>query len=427
MRKLLFGAVFAVMLVLLVSSVSATLGVDWTQVTASAPGWDFRGGSTGAVSRDNQLFSLDSRGGGVSSSSDGLTWTPVSSGAGWGDSRQYFGVAAFDGKFWVLGGYNPVGYVLNDVWSSPDGSTWTRVTANAASGKRYGAGVVVFDNKLWMLGGFNGTDYLNDVWSSPDGATWTEVTGSASWPARLIPAAVAFDSKLWVLGGVNTGGLLTDVWSSPDGVTWTEATATPGWDGGGLGAGAFNGQLWALGDTVYSSSDGINWTQTVGEPWVSLSGLPPTINVLETNDTLWALGDGVLQDGDGFWTIHRHFVYSSQGVACNPSWSCSSHRACSGGVERCTGVTDAHTCGLQFVDAYSTYDVVCASGGSTAPKVPLNPLGSGGGVGGGAGAAPAQPILVPQSALGQPSGGNANVLSSWMNAIANFFKSIFGG
>jgi hypothetical protein len=66
---------------------------------------------------------------------------------------------------------------------------------------------------MWVMGGNDsGGDYLNDVWSSPDGTNWTQVTAAAPWSPRHA-TAVVFNGQMWVLGGARNGSGLNDVWS----------------------------------------------------------------------------------------------------------------------------------------------------------------------------------------------------------------------
>ena len=87
------------------------------------------------------------------------------------------------------------------MWSSSDGVTWTRATADA--GFRAGEfSAVVFNSLMWVLGGWiyqNGFVYKNEVWSSSNGVTWT-YRGNAQWTAREDPDVVVFNSKYVLLG-----------------------------------------------------------------------------------------------------------------------------------------------------------------------------------------------------------------------------------
>ena len=75
-------------------------------------------------------------------------WTP----------RQYHEVAVFDGRMWVLEGWNQTN--RNDVWHSADGVTWDELP-NTPWRPRHAASVFVHDNALWIVAGNN---MESDVW-----------------------------------------------------------------------------------------------------------------------------------------------------------------------------------------------------------------------------------------------------------------------
>jgi hypothetical protein len=67
---------------------------------------------------------------------------------------------------------------------------------------------------MWIIGGYN-VDNLNDVYSSPDGITWTRVLsdGHAQWSRRFRHQCLVFDSKMWIIGGYSVDNL-NDVWNN---------------------------------------------------------------------------------------------------------------------------------------------------------------------------------------------------------------------
>nr|WP_319375087.1 hypothetical protein [uncultured Methanoregula sp.] len=149
----------------------------------------------------------------VWSSSDGSNWTKVTGNASF-SARRDMGVIVYNNRLWVIGG-GSFGNLKGDVWSSPDGSNWTRVTDNAAFGPRYGKGVAVLNNRLWLIGGTGDSDYTDlatgytyldeggseDVWSSEDGKTWNLVTSEAPFGRLELTSVATFDHKLWIVGG----------------------------------------------------------------------------------------------------------------------------------------------------------------------------------------------------------------------------------
>lgn len=115
--------------------------------------------------------------------------------------------------------------------------SWTQLTKKADWPKRWDHTSLSYDGRLWVIGGYNpgkvsGDTYLEDVWSSEDGVNWKEETASAPWLGRRGHASVVFDDgrgdAMYVIGGfvVNeeTGyrEYSNDVWRSVDGANWTQ-------------------------------------------------------------------------------------------------------------------------------------------------------------------------------------------------------------
>jgi hypothetical protein len=89
------------------------------------------------------------------------------------------------GRIWAMGGYYPHWGSYSDVWSSSDGSYWTRVTSNAGWRPRTGHSVVVHDGKIWVLGGeyVDSKNYIHD----PMNDVWYSIMPTAVHPWRLYP------------------------------------------------------------------------------------------------------------------------------------------------------------------------------------------------------------------------------------------------
>ena len=119
----------------------------------------------------------------------------------------------------------------NDVWSSPDGTNWTEVTASATSSRKFtareGHSSAVVGSDIYVIGGSQSGSLKNDVWKSVNnGAAWSRVTvnsASSVFSARQNHGSVVLGGALYVIGGRSaTGGvrgftLLNDVWKSTDG------------------------------------------------------------------------------------------------------------------------------------------------------------------------------------------------------------------
>jgi hypothetical protein len=256
-------------------------------------------------------------------------WQKVTGNAAWA-ARDGAGALVFDGKLWLLGGWNPQDTVHfprktnNEVWSSSDGAHWTRVKPNtfidggfdpAADWEgRHTAGYVVHQGRMWIVGGdpLQG-HYQNDVWSSADGKTWTHVNANhpVPWGPRALHCTLAHDGKIWVMGGQTLPQFAAaaqryyqDVWNTTDGVHWQRIETTgPCWSPRGMigGSAVFQGRMWILGGGVYdtptkaerefyndvwSSVDGVRWEQvTTNAAWAPRQ----YHDVAVFDDRLWVL------------------------------------------------------------------------------------------------------------------------------------------
>lgn len=213
------------------------------------------------------------------SSPDGKTWSLVQKEAPWKYSDLPM-TLAFKDRMWVLGGwYNgrlPGHGASAEVWSSTDGKTWEKATDRAGWSPRLAAGAVVFKDRMWVLGGsenyYFGDDksLKNDVWSSADGKTWRQETAAAPWPARAYHQAVVHDGKIYVFGGGNyvpKYEAMNDVWSSSDGLHWEKVTDHAPWSPRlWFSAVTYRGHIWVIGG--WSNNPSRNWPDV----WYSKDG-----------------------------------------------------------------------------------------------------------------------------------------------------------
>jgi len=216
--------------------------------------------------------------------------------------RDGAGFVVLNDTLYMLGGWNPGQFpfapTTNEVWSSTDGATWIQVHADTRADwePRHMAGWVAFKGQLWIVGGdANSGHYQSDVWSSPDGTTWTKITNAAPWGPRVLHYTVVYDGRIYVMGGQTMREMIpgatspdifySDVWSSSDGVTWEKLTSDAPWGPRGIicGSVVFNDRMWVIGggtywsadpdragagsNQVWSSVDGVNWKLESTAPW----------------------------------------------------------------------------------------------------------------------------------------------------------------
>jgi hypothetical protein len=220
-------------------------------------------------------------------------------------ARDQFGVAAYNGYMYVLGGlasastgdcttgtYQCSGVFYDSISSTGVlGGTWTASTSfptsNPTMPARDGLGAFIFDGYLYALGGYgatatgdcaSGSNYCSGVFEAPVNANgtignWaqtTSFTGGSTMPARQDFASVAYQENsyypyIYVLGGLaatstgdctGTSNLCSGVWVAPInsegqiGSSWIATTAfttTSMPARAQFGTVAYNGYIYVLG------------------------------------------------------------------------------------------------------------------------------------------------------------------------------------
>lgn len=285
MRRLSFVGVMGCWLGLALVAVAAEgTSPGWVRVTEKAE-FRARDSSGEVVFRDQMWLlggwfdSYEAPPRDVWSSADGKTWQLVEKEAPWKHSDLPMTVT-FNDKMWLMGGwYNgrlPGHSASSEVWSTDDGKSWTQVTEKAGWTPRIAAASVVFHDKMWILGGTENyyfgdeSSLKNDVWSSPDGKTWTQTTADAGWAPRAYHQAAVLNDKIYVFGGGNyvpTYESRNDVWSSSDGITWEQETEHAPWSPRlWFSATTYRDHLWVIGG--WSNGPARNW----GDLWYSKNG-----------------------------------------------------------------------------------------------------------------------------------------------------------
>ena len=95
----------------------------------------------------------------VWSSTDGATWTPLTTSAPWPlNQTSGYKAAVLGGRIYVL--------VNNDVWSSSDGITWTSENAVAPFGTQFNGGWIAINGALHYVAGTVDGVTSNDIYKS---------------------------------------------------------------------------------------------------------------------------------------------------------------------------------------------------------------------------------------------------------------------
>jgi hypothetical protein len=170
----------------------------------------------------------------VWSTADGSNYTQLTSAAAFG-AKTFVRIAKIGSTMYYLGGQDSAGTYDNSVYSSTDGITWTLVTTTpswggVAAALRTRYAVCSFSGRLWVMGGLVNGVRKNDVWYSSDGNTWTQATASAAWSIRTDPNVftIAGGAIMALVGGADGGGQIYSVYTTVDGATWTVGTAVTG-------------------------------------------------------------------------------------------------------------------------------------------------------------------------------------------------------
>jgi len=150
----------------------------------------------------------------VWSSADGVHWQKAATvRPAWPTRGMIGGSMVFKGRMWILGGgtYDtpkfPQRKFYNDVWSTADGVHWKQHVPAAPWKARQYHDVAVFDGKMWVMEGWNQRN-RNDVWYSSDGENWRELPGTP-WNPRHAASVFVYDGALWMVAGNN---MEKDVW-----------------------------------------------------------------------------------------------------------------------------------------------------------------------------------------------------------------------
>ncbi len=150
----------------------------------------------------------------VWSSPDGVEWEKMDvRRPAWPSRGMIGGSVVFKGRIWILGGgaydtpRTPQRKFYNDVWSSADGIHWERRLKHAPWHPRQYHDVAVFDGRMWILEGWNKHN-RNDVWFSADGVTWQELPHTP-WKPRHAASVFVHHDSLWMVAGNN---MERDVW-----------------------------------------------------------------------------------------------------------------------------------------------------------------------------------------------------------------------
>jgi len=262
---------------------SLPAAATWGKLVTAGGGLYYVGGQTtsAATSASNKVY--------YATVSSGVpTWGPsTGSTNNLPAARTQAGVAVWNNRIYVVGGYASGGTVQATVYYSPVlsagdiGSTWF-TGANNITIARAGAALVAYANNLYVLGGYDGANYLNDTQFAGIGykvgtfqQAGTTVTGSGTqnW-------TTAADANM--------------VFQYPDGTTATVQSVT---------------------DTTHLVVN-VSRTYASGTSYVILDGSVGSVGGWTPSTSL----PGPLRDADGFAANGYIYLIGGRNVAsCTPS------------------------------------------------------------------------------------------------------------
>jgi len=209
-------------------------------------------------------------------STDGRSWDRVESEVLGGEFAQEMNAIAVDNGTLVAGGWDGGFWAM---WTSPDGLIWERDDPEVFSEDYLLVNDVLPSGPGFIAVGEAGAGYGETsaaVWTSEDGSAWSRVPHDeyifGGPNQQTMTGIVSGDSSLTAVGwDIDGFGI---VWTSPDGVTWSRVADT---GGNGLGGGLLSvavsdGRLFTIGwsgedsmDTLWASDDGAAWTVVTDE------------------------------------------------------------------------------------------------------------------------------------------------------------------
>lgn len=141
---------------------------------------------------------------------------------------DYFRVVNFKNKLWLIGPNS------NYIFSSKDGLKWNKVKVKTGFAPREKFAIAVYKNKIFIAGGVQVQEreicglkkqlyfVLNDVWSSSNGSKWKLERSHADWNNRSSHHLFVYKGNLTLIGGSTYGRNYYDMWVSNDGRDWKQ-------------------------------------------------------------------------------------------------------------------------------------------------------------------------------------------------------------
>lgn len=153
---------------------------------------------------------------------DGVKWNKLCDGVNSFSKRDSLVLLVHDNCLYVIGGYDGSGY-FSDVWMSRDGTKWTRVKETAFLPARDDHAAFSLNGRIYLVGGDDSATaktYMDDVWMSPDGTTWTRIKNDYARVQRTVPAYCVFNNRMHLINGYDGTTRFDTASISADGEHW---------------------------------------------------------------------------------------------------------------------------------------------------------------------------------------------------------------
>ena len=193
--------------------------------------------------------------GAVVTSTDGQAWTPIVP-----FTTVDLNSVAWSGDRFMAAGYSTTGAnaYYGEVWSSPDGLTWTLVYRSPTQ-YQIMFNSIAYGNGLWVAVGesWSWPTYRHVFVSADNGATWSSGSLPYDWP--YVPKIAFGEGKFAVVCMYCGDGYQGAVFTSGDGLAWdTNVAWALYWDGThDISYG--NGMFLSTGPSIVRSDDGTAW------------------------------------------------------------------------------------------------------------------------------------------------------------------------
>ncbi|CAA0121673.1 Uncharacterised protein [BD1-7 clade bacterium] len=189
---------------------STNEGQAWQKTTETPASFPPRWGHT-LVSHNGKMIMTGGTDGETTfsdiwSSTSGEGWSLVSDDAPFGALKNH-NMNSFNGKLYVIAGEQGLpgqSAITDRIWVSDDnGESWTELQpAGTHFSPRTRAATAVHFGKIWIMGGCDSDqDAYDDLWTTSDGSSWTKIVPATDLAKRCGHQLISQGRQLIIVGG----------------------------------------------------------------------------------------------------------------------------------------------------------------------------------------------------------------------------------